>query len=354
MKIGFASADWSQSVFDDRGHPVWGGSGWARLGQYQNIVPHNVVVGALCSKKGVFGVIDWDKNPHFDLDVILMQRVMFDDVADKIRPAIAAGQKIINDVDDWYWGLSQSNQAWQASHPKYNPTENRDHYRKIVEWSSGVIASTPYLATKLKEFVRCPVVTIGNYIDTDRFTQHNHVDDVPTVGWVGSTSHRSNDLEILRTVLPQLVKSGKIKLQHSGHLRGAATFASAVGVPDELVATMPMAAPKDYPSLLNFDIGLVPLNDIPFNQAKSYIKGLEYAAAGIPFIASNLDEYRRLSDQYNIGRTAKKANHWRAAIQQLSDPAIRQQEAAKNLDNLRPLDIHIGAALLTEYLESFV
>lgn len=354
MKIGFASADWSRSIFDENGHPVWGGSGWARLGQYQKLIPHKVVSGALCSKNGVFGVLDWDQTPHFDLDVIYMQRVMFDDVAAKIKSAVAAGQVIINDIDDWYWGLSPANQAWRASHPKFNPTENRDHYKKIVAYSSAVTVSTPYLADRLKEWVRCPIQVIENHIDIERFTRFQHIETVPTVGWVGSTSHRSGDIETLRNVLPRLAREGKIHLHHSGHVNGARTFADALNVPDTMVTTMPMAAPSDYPKLLNFDIGIVPLADVPFNQAKSFIKGLEYAAAGIPFIASNLDEYKRLANQYNIGRVAKKGNQWAAIIEYFSDPEVRTKEAQKNLNNLIPLDIHIGAAKLTEYLESFL
>jgi hypothetical protein len=39
-------------------------------------------------------------------------------------------------------------------------------------------------------------------------------------------------------------------------------------------------------------VGLVPLTRGPFNEAKSYLKGLEYAAAGIPFIATPTEEYQ--------------------------------------------------------------
>ena len=34
MKIGFASNDWSRSVVNIYGHPVMGGSGHIRIGQY--------------------------------------------------------------------------------------------------------------------------------------------------------------------------------------------------------------------------------------------------------------------------------------------------------------------------------
>jgi glycosyltransferase involved in cell wall biosynthesis len=355
MKIGFASADWSGSVFDANGHPVWGGSGWARLGQYQKLLPHDVKVGVLCSRGQEFGVRDWDNNYHFGFDIIIMQRVMMKSVADFMPKAIANGQIIINDIDDWYWGLSPANGAWLATHPKHSPDENINHYKSIISRSTAVTVSTDYLASRIKDWIRCPIQIVNNYVDIDRFIPHQHTDThIPTVGWVGSTSHRSGDLEVLRPILPRLLKEGKIKLHHSGNVVGARSFAEAIGVAEHEVSTLPMAGPDLYPTLLNFDIGLVPLTDVPFNHAKSYIKGLEYAAAGIPFVASDINEYSTLSQRNGIGRTVKKANQWIAAIEQLCDPEVRSNEARLNLERLAPLSVYVGATLLNEYLESLV
>lgn len=354
MKIGFGSADWSSSVFDDKGHPVWGGSGWARLGQYQHRLGHEVVVGPLISKNDTFGVQDWDGNHHFDLDVIVMQRVMFD-IAEKMKRAKAEGQILINDIDDLYWNLHPANLAWKASHPQFNSIENRNHYRAIISNSSGLIISTQYLAEAIKPMIQSPSIIIGNYIDPDRFIVRQHSDsEPPCIGWVGSTSHRSGDLELLRNVLPPLVRSNSVRVQHSGHLNGAPTFAEAVGLPVELVQTLPMAGPDKYASLLNFDIGLVPLNVIPFNRAKSNIKGLEYAAAGIPFVASDIDEYSRLANEFGVGRVVRKPNQWIAALRQLCDFDTRKAEAQQNLERLQPFFIQEGAKKMKDFIESFV
>lgn len=353
MKIGFASADWSRSVFDSNGHPVWGGSGWARLGQYARLIPHEVTVGVLCSRGDEFGVRDWDGEFHFGFDILLMQRVMFGSVVDRLGRARANGQIIVNDVDDWYWGMSPANHAYAATNPKTNPEENIDHYKKILSGSSVVIASTPYLADRLRDFVKTPVHIINNYIDLKRFTPRHHSDvEKPVIGWVGSTSHRSNDLEIMRGVGNQLLDFAN--LHHSGHLHGARTFAEAVGVDPKSVSTLPMASPDDYPKLMTMDIGIVPLTDIPFNNAKSYIKGLEYAASGIPFVASAVGEYLRLERDYGIGKTAKKPIKWITHLKNLSDYETRLAEAQKNYAALGQFDINIGAKLLTELFESLV
>lgn len=353
MKIGFASADWSRSVFDANGHPVWGGSGWARLGQYVPLLPHDVTVGVLCSRRDEFGVRDWNGDYHFGFDIILMQRVMFGSIVGKVGRAVANGQVIVNDVDDWYWGMSPANHAYAATNPKFNPEENINHYRKILNESSAIIASTPYLAGRLGDIIAPNIEVINNYIDLARFSPKPHMPmDRPIVGWVGSTSHRSNDLETLRGMGSQILDFGR--LHHSGHLQGARTFAEAIGVNEAMVSTLPMASPADYPSLLVMDIGVVPLTDIPFNHAKSYIKGLEYAAAGIPFVASAVGEYIRLESEYGIGRTAKKPVKWLKHLRELTDYETRTLEAKKNREALTQFDISVGARLLGEFLESLV
>lgn len=353
MKIGFASGDWSLSVFDENGHPVWGGAGWVRLGQYQKLLPHDVVVGSLSHRGGIFGVRTWDEVMHFDCDIIVMQRIMFKDVADKLPAALASGQIIVNDLDDWYWGLSPANGAWKASHPKYNQTENREHYRSVLARSSAVTVSTQYLAERLT-WVKAPITVLKNTVDVSRFTQRLHVDTIPTVGWVGSTMHRSGDIEQLSGVLGPLVRSGQIKLHHSGHVDGATFFADMIKVDRSAVSTTPLVAPSEYPNSFVFDIGLVPLADVPFNHAKSWIKGIEYAAAGVPFISSRLPEYQELKSKYEIGLLAKNGAQWRKHIESLSDPAERNKISKEALDRLVPLDIHVGAARFNDFLESLV
>lgn len=353
MKVGFASSDWSGSVYDDNGHPVWGGAGWVRLGQYVNRLDCEVVCGVLGWHSGVFGVRDWDMGFHWDCDVVVMQRVMFEDVPEKMSKAKASGQVLVNDLDDWYWGLSPTNGAFRASHPKHNPQENTNHYRSVMARSTMVTTSTPYLAERLRQWIPCDIEILPNCVDVAHFTPWaDSGSDVPSVGWVGSTGHRSGDLEILKGLLEPMARRGEITLHHSGHVPGAPTFADAIGADPELINTLPMASPQDYPKLLAFDIGLVPLNDVPFNRAKSAIKGLEYSAAGIPFVASKLDAYQELHDQHGLGRLAKKPTQWIRHLQQLRDPEVRKAEAAAALEAVKACDVAFGAQRLNDLLHS--
>jgi hypothetical protein len=358
MKIGIVSGDYLRSDRSPDGQEKWGGAGWARLGQYVDYLRqagHSVVVGHLWLRGNYLTVQDENDTVHYP-DVLLMQRLMHDGLDKSVRIGRASGQVVINDIDDWYWGLDPSNAAYKASHPKYNKIENTVFYRKVVSASDHVTVSTPYLADRVGTFFHGPMTVLQNYVDVGRFTNRTHVrTNTPEVGWAGSTDHRSGDLELLRGVLGPLVDSLGIGLVHGGHLPSSPSFASKVGVHDQHVRCIERVNHAEYPKLLDFDIGIVPLRDIPFNHAKSDIKGLEYAASGIPFIASGLSSYSALhkcwGDESGVF-IAKRPKDWTRLVKHLCDYSRRAEYGALLRKHVMSRDILIGAKNILGFLES--
>lgn len=340
IKIGFASTDWSRSMYDDSGAPVAGGANWIRLQQSRKHSRFRSVSGLLLNHKTRgLGVLDAYNNSHYDLDIIVMQRIMFGSLVDLMTDRKSKNQIIINDIDDWYWGLHEDNDAYLLTKPENNKKENINFYKEILLLSDVVTVSTPFLHDKMQNEFKCKSVhTIENCVDTVSFKQKYHRQKRAKVGWVGSTSHRSGDLELLQGVFDEL----KCKLHHSGHVLGRSTFASKVGVDAHRVSLSPMHAPHKYSRLsFEFDIGVAPLNDIPFNHAKSWIKPIEYAAAGIPVVMSDVSEYRRLHETYGIGRLASNSDEWINHIAELMDYSIRVKESKENLEKVKSLDVRI-------------
>ena len=140
---------------------------------------------------------------------------------------------------------------------------------------------------------------------------------------------RSGDIELLREWLPAFVKDQGIQVHHAGHIpNDPRNFAVRAGL--SKVTTTIMTAIPDYPSLLtHFHVGFIPLTRNPFNEAKSNLKGLEYAAAGIPFIATPTEEYRLLAEA-GVGRLAETPDEWRDHATELLDPDVRKAEAERN------------------------
>lgn len=67
--------------------------------------------------------------------------------------------------------------------------------------------------------------------------------------------------------------------------------------------------------IADFDVGLVPLADIPFNRGRSNVKAREYAAAGVPWLASPVGSYERLGEEEG-GRLVEDGE-WFEAIDEL-------------------------------------
>jgi glycosyltransferase involved in cell wall biosynthesis len=353
IKIGFASTDWSRSMNDDSGHPVPGGANWVRIQQNRKFLKYQSVTGLLIHSpvKG-FGIASWDKKPHYDCDIIVLQRLMFDKLVDKLDDRKKFGQVLLNDVDDWYWGLHKENHAYKLTHPDYNKEENIDLYRQIIEKCDGVVVSTPFLKERFEQDFDCERVhMVENCVTMSDFRVRYHRPRKPKVGWVGSTSHRSGDLELLKGVLD----AGPWKVHHSGHVQGAVPFSNKVGLPPNMVTTSPMHHPLNYARLsFEFDIGLAPIVDIPFNRAKSWIKAIEYTAAGIPVVMSDVAEYRRLHEEYGIGRLASSPDDWIRHLSELRDYPVRVKEAKENREKLRPLDVRTMASNWDKVLDSYL
>jgi hypothetical protein len=95
-------------------------------------------------------------------------------------------------------------------------------------------------------------------------------------------------------------------------------------------------------------IGVAPLADSRFNNAKSWLKMLEYAAVGVPCIGSPRDEYKRLHLK-GIGLMAKNPTEWARQIKRLrSSKAFREELSGKGRQITEEMTIEGNAELWIE------
>lgn len=346
MKIGFLTADWTEAFPEENdGRSMLGGSGWYRCGlPAKELALHGfetVVTDQVCPSDRGLILMDQDGVVHDDVDVIVMQRLMHESAYNLVRVAQDGGQLVVNDVDDWYWGLHPSNAAYSQSDPAENPEVNREHYKAAVMASDLVTTSTPFLAERIADW-GCNVRVVRNCIDLERWKPHSQRRD-PIVGWVGSVSHRSDDLETVADAVGPFVNENNLGWHHSGYFETANNTWThpykILGIDPIRSTTSPLCSIRRYPLQFGpIDIGIVPLNKIDFNEAKSFIKGLEYAASGIPFVAQDTGEYRLLEEK-GVGVTATDAADWRRKLEALLDYEFRCAEAARNLEGVQAFDI---------------
>jgi glycosyltransferase involved in cell wall biosynthesis len=96
---------------------------------------------------------------------------------------------------------------------------------------------------------------------------------------------------------------------------------------------MTVHATSSYPGFVNWitqqhwDIGIAPLADTPFNRCKSAIKALDYAAIGLPMLASDRTVYRdTLADGPGGWLLPDNENAWFVALARLvRDAGLRRR-----------------------------
>jgi hypothetical protein len=273
-----------------------------------------------------FGVSHED-GAFFGWDVNVFKLMMHESTTAMFKVMQQNGEKVVVDVDDFHFGIHEENIAASKTNPNFNPENNRMFFEMGIRQADTVLVSTQFLADFYSR--RCREVrVVRNAVDVERFTRVEQPEN-PVYGWVGATLWRSGDIEMLSEWLPDFSRDYGVPVHHSGHIpNDSRHFAVRAGL--KRVTTTMIASIPDYPKLLNnFHVGLVPLTRNPFNEAKSSLKGLEYAAAGIPFIATPTQEYRLLFEA-GVGRLAGTPDEWRDHAAELLDPDVRRFEAEKN------------------------
>jgi len=326
MRVAFITKEFTKvgnSTF------IPGGSAYYRALLPQKICDYESAFGlpAWTSQHG-FGIKNGHNSAQFGFDVVMLKLIMDRWVPHQIEVAKKLGQRIIVDVDDHYEGLHEDNLAFKVTSPEHNKVSNREYYKQIIQMADVVTVTTPFLYDYYKDKVD-RVVMIRNAVNPDQFQARKHRSSKPVLGWAGAMQWRSNDAETAAPWLQEFIEQHDLFFHHAGHMADAPAFAHQAGTDPNRMILSPMKPLNQYHQMLNFDIGLVLLSDIDFNQAKSNLKGLEYAAAGIPFVAYGSDEYAWLANE-GIGRVARTADEWKAHLTELLDFKTRKVEAAVN------------------------
>jgi glycosyltransferase involved in cell wall biosynthesis len=207
-----------------------------------------------------------------------------------------------------------------------------------MKCADAVTVSTDALAAHYSRF-QPNIHVLPNYLDWEMWERVEQQSEVERpklrVGWMGWLAWRDNDLDILRDVLPAFLRRHHdVEFVSVGEPRGAAAFKPGhvsvhdyLGIPKAQRRTVHGVPYRRLPEIVpTIDIGLVPLARSAFNECKSYLKGLEYAACGIPCIATPTGPYRGFVRDGEDGLLASTAEEWLAALELLvGDDALRRR-----------------------------
>lgn len=282
-----------------------------------------------------------------EADLIIVQRPLDNSLTSLIKAAKRQGIATIVEIDDDFSTVHKKN----AASPFMEGNEAASHkwVNKATDAADHVTVSTPQLLKYARHgrssiLRNCVPESIFD-ISTDR------KETQPRLGWTGSVQTHPDDLQVTKGAVAEVLKHNGLDFNVIGDGEFVATNLR-LDKETKLFATGWTPLEHYYGALINYvDIGIVPLELSSFNEAKSALKGLEYAALGIPFVASPTREYLRM-EAYGIGKTAKTPGEWRKHLQRLLDRSSETERlAAEARDRIR--EDHTYSVTAPQWIEAW-
>jgi glycosyltransferase involved in cell wall biosynthesis len=264
-------------------------------------------------------------------DIIITQRYAIPDIATADRLAAHArsiGARLVYDLDDDLLNIPRTHPDARTLRPRAKTV------RRMLEVADAVWVSTTALAA-----IRPDAVVMPNGLDERIWippapSMQEHPVRILCMG----TATHDDDFALIEPALVRL----KTEYDHrvSINILGVTTRYELPSGLDRI--GMSRNATRSYPGFVNWlrgmepgwHIGLAPLLDTPFNQAKSSIKAMDYAALGLAVLASDTPVYRGSLADGPAGRLVPNTKEaWYAALNWLvRNHAERRAVAARARD----------------------
>lgn len=188
---------------------------------------------------------------------------------------------------------------------------------RLMNKAALVVGGNRYLANRATHVGAPWVEVLPTVIDIDRYsisasTAHS---DVLSIVWIGSPS-TAHYLALLCEPLQRLAVELPFVLRVIG--------ACGVELTGVQVENVPWTEDTEVEALSSCDVGIMPLEDSPWEQGKCGYKLIQYMACRLPVVASAVGANVDIVQDGTSGFLARTADDWVAALRQLlSSSALR-------------------------------
>ena len=251
-------------------------------------------------------------------DVAISQSAMGINVVATLARLREAGKAVVVDYDDLSFALSPFNPAYKTLGLNEVKITHKDktHYlfqdgkdgfdikanyfrfkslQDILKVSDMVTVTNNYLKSKYLEFNK-NIAVLPNSIDFNLFKPFPKKENKQIrIGWTASDSHYA-EIWMVKRIMRRIFNKYKdsVRFVLLGNL-----FEMSIEFEKDSYERHDFISLELYPlkqASLNLDIGLCPLDNLPFNRAKSQLKWSEYASLRIPSVCSKLEPYDCVED----------------------------------------------------------
>ena len=271
---------------------------------------------------------EWDQRdepPPFEhlrqADVVHMWR-LFRGPARRLATALReAGVAVIFDNDDDMLKIPKFSPA-HAEMTAARPQVARE-LGAMLRLTTLVTTTCAELGGRLRRLGAPDVRVIENYVEAGFLRERVGGGDGVTVGWIAGLEHRGDlkDLRLRRT-LEQL-------LEEHPHVSLVSVGVDVAARSERYTHHVRVPFPELPDAIAQFDLAIAPIANVSFNRVRSNIKVKEYAAAGVPWLASPIGPYKDLGEEQG-GRLVPDFG-WREALSELvTDDAARAALAERS------------------------
>lgn len=274
------------------------------------------------------GTMRWQAGRRPANHVLVGQRISNPGPSERWAAAAGDVRRVFETDDD----LLNIDPASVKARAYYADPGRRARLLTNIRSADAVTVSTDYLAGVVRTDygVTAPVHVLPNCLESGVFDLAPVDQARPvTVGWFGSATHAGDFEEVRRPLARWFAAHPDVRMV-LGPAEFGAHLARRLGVDAELRPWQPIwRDPVAYMAGIDVSIGLAPLANTQFNRAKSDLKALEYAARGIPVVASDVEPYRRFVEHGRTGFLVTRPHEWAEALDALAgDPDLRARMGA--------------------------
>jgi glycosyltransferase involved in cell wall biosynthesis len=241
-------------------------------------------------------------------DVVVVQRDLFPFGPPILERLLArTNSRLVYDTDD----ATYLRPAFTPNTP-FQKLRRFDKVAQVVAAARWVSVATEPIAVWARQH-NGNVSVVPMAVDLDAYDGVRRLaapSERVVLGWAG-TAGGLRYLEALGPVLADLGRQYPIQVRL---ISGGYRQVQLAGVP---VDARPWRAETALADLKGFDIGLVPLDDSPFEQAKFPFKLLQYLALGVPAVSARVGVATSVIAEGSNGLLAGSAEEWRASLERL-------------------------------------
>jgi len=246
-------------------------------------------------------------------------------------------QKIIYDFDDAV--------MYSDKHPDRPSRKRQKSFQRTVKLSDMVIAGNSYLAEHAGRFCR-NVNVLPTGLDTQAYRPSAEPENNRNLRlvWIGSKS----TLMYLTEIKPALEEIGS----HFDNVVLRIICDDFFDLNNLKVEKCLWSPENEVFDLATSDIGLAPLPDNRFTKGKCGFKILQYAAAGLPVVASPVGVNTEYVREGKNGFLAGDCAEWIDKISSLlRDAQLREQMGRKGRMDVRRFDLKVMGKQLVDLIE---